>query len=585
MLTLGSGGPAFLSPLGAGFVFKSLLSVLCPPESPPPLVLAALRALNAAADSVLLEVPEATTPTGGFLQVLYEDAHLTKLARILGQDSPALIHQQQISLAAVLIAKTCREEAQRKKLARTGVLEALAARLASFVVASYSSARTTVAAPIPDIVPASTRSRLSPILQAVGTIISNSQTRTAQFTCAPTFAALFSREADVDHCMRRTSDNRPTNRRGPFTSLGGFVRPPSALGPKESLSQASNFPPLGTPGSWEPQQRPSRGFSSALEITPTEVFNGQDEGDMSTLIEWLIHVVRAERGSARLMAAWVLILLCQSQGTTNKRRESGLMQLLVPLLVRMLDSGYKPVLEISAGYDYSPSQLPGWLIMEQAPTVLAMLVRDDLELQRAAVDAGAIKRLSQLLKQSYDPLPANSSSSMWTPLPPGLDGPATRENISTLKLGMPGLSSQAFHVLQMRESILIALAAMATAKDEYRRAIIDNGVVPYVIESLKPHHSGSSPVTPDDNDSASLPGNPTSVLIAACNTARALSRSVSTLRTSLIDAGLAAPLYVLLKYEDIEVQTAATAVVCNLVLEFSSMREVCRSSCLFSGRC
>lgn len=41
-----------------------------------------------------------------------------------------------------------------------------------------------------------------------------------------------------------------------------------------------------------------------------------------------------------------------------------------------------------------------------------------------------------------------------------------------------------------------------------------------------------------------------------------------------MDAGLAAPLFGLLKHQDIEIQIQATAVVCNLVLDFSPMREV-----------
>ena len=41
-----------------------------------------------------------------------------------------------------------------------------------------------------------------------------------------------------------------------------------------------------------------------------------------------------------------------------------------------------------------------------------------------------------------------------------------------------------------------------------------------------------------------------------------------------MDAGLAAPLFLLLKHQDVDLQIAATAVVCNLVLDFSPMRDV-----------
>ncbi len=118
----------------------------------------------------------------------------------------------------------------------------------------------------------------------------------------------------------------------------------------------------------------------------------------------------------------------------------------------------------------------------------------------------------------------------------------------------------------------MALAAIAPFKDDYRKAIIQNGVVPFVIESLKPYEVSPSAITGESSKTPS--GNPVAVLLAACAAARALSRSVIILRTSLIDAGVAMPLFALLKHHDMEVQIAATAVVCNLVLEFSPMRDV-----------
>jgi hypothetical protein len=243
----------------------------------------------------------------------------------------------------------------------------------------------------------------------------------------------------------------------------------------------------------------------------------------------------------------------------------------------MLDHDPKMTHEIPPSYDNSALYPPDRVLMRYAPRVLAMLVADSAELQQAASDAGVIKKLSQLIKRSYDPLSADPSS-MWTPDSSTPHTSTSSETPSASKIGLKGLSPQALHVLQMRESVLNALAAMAAHKDEYRKSIIDSGVVPFMIESLKPYPSTSPdmPTTTSQTseDKPDLAGNPASVLRAACAAAKALSRSVVTLRTSLIDAGLAAPLYVLLSHSVIEVQIDATGVICNLVLEFSPMREV-----------
>lgn len=77
----------------------------------------------------------------------------------------------------------------------------------------------------------------------------------------------------------------------------------------------------------------------------------------------------------------------------------------------------------------------------------------------------------------------------------------------------------------------------------------------------------------DDESKGEYGTNPVEVLIAACGAVRALSRSVSVLRTTLIDNGVAEPVFQLLQHPEIEVQIAATATVCNLLTDVSPMRE------------
>lgn len=562
----------------AGSVLPPLLAILNPAESHPQLVLGALRALNTVADSLLLEQPYTDTVEDGFLQLLFTDHYLASIVAILNQSSPALIVQQQISLAAALLTKTCKEELQRTLLAQAGVLEALAAKIATFVIATGSSVnalsrKDKVSGFL--ITPATTKSRLSPILQAIGVIISKSKLRAKQFICAPAFAEVFP-GSEVHRDIAPSSHAIPySGAHGLHYSIYGCQPPQPDSLHKDVPIQTSNLPPLG--GMGRGNNRNSRGYSAALDSMSFETiynFSCGTEPIESPFIAWLVQVVRAESGVTRLMASWVLTILCR-MGFANPRREVGLALLLVPLLVHMLDREFKISNETPPSYDDSLLQNPDSLIMELAPAVLSMLVEDQLPLQQAAVDAGAIKKLSYLLKQTYDPLPSNSTPSLWTPHTPEQDEISSHDIASSLKLGIPGIAPSAYHVLRMRESVLMALAAMATAKDEYRKAIIDDGVVPFVIYSLTPYtkdvHHATKPTS-------HAPSSPTSVLLAACSAARALSRSVNTLRTSLIDAGLAAPLLVLLSHLDVEVQIAATAVVCNLLLEFSPMREVCSNS-------
>ncbi len=277
------------------------------------------------------------------------------------------------------------------------------------------------------------------------------------------------------------------------------------------------------------------------------------------------------------MAAW-LIGLFYASGIIDKRRDVSCAMLLVPLLVRMLDKEVKSTSQDDLIYNISSlrNAMPNPQI--QAPAILAMLTLDSLELQRAAVDAGAIKKLAKLLKESYEPVPTRIES-QWTTDPKlenSLD--SSHENVGNQDCTT---TATTYQMLKLRESALKALASIASISDDYRKTIIENGVVPFVIESLKPKLE--LPITEESTQTKPGAGHarspshltsPVGVLVAACATAKSLTRSVSTLRTSLMDAGLAGPLFVLLEHPDVRVQIAATEVVSNLVLEFSPMREV-----------
>ncbi|KAK9838788.1 hypothetical protein WJX74_003399 [Apatococcus lobatus] len=65
-----------------------------------------------------------------------------------------------------------------------------------------------------------------------------------------------------------------------------------------------------------------------------------------------------------------------------------------------------------------------------------------------------------------------------------------------------------------------------------------------------------------------------SVRVAACSCLRGLSRSVKNLRCSLVDVDIAQPLMKLLSDPNLEVQQMATAVLCNMVLDFAVVKDV-----------
>lgn len=418
--------------------------------------------------------------------------------------------------------------------------------------------------------PAPTGARLAPLLRAISVVIGNSKSRADHFLSSPAILTVF---------PKPLSEFSPTDiKKAPWgsTYLTGYAVPrqntsnpidatlPSVpvVQPKNS---SSNFPPLG---SQPPPPKQGQQFFSA----PPAVFEtNTSEEDESIVISWLLHNVLSESGMTRLMAARLVTCLFRL-GLTNKRRLSMFGYLLIPLLVSMFDKDYEPL-------DDSDRQSNGLIsiklrIREEAPAVLASLVMDAQDLQKHAVDGGAIKKLSQLLKESYNPISENGKP-IWSA--EGRDdvspSESNEETQPELRIGPSGLPPMMSHMMRFREGILKALAALAPFKDDYRKAICDNGVVPYIIDSLKP-------CSPESTDSSSSPsetsvkGNPTPTLLAACGAVRTLTRSVSILRTSLIDAGVATPLFSLVNHRDIEVQIAATSVICNLALDFSPMKNV-----------
>lgn len=571
--SIAQGGAAFLSPILSSGILSILLSILSSPDCPQSFVLPILRTLNNIADRLPLQSQQQWPKDTRLADLLFSDEHISCLSRILGQDYGTYQAQASIELAAALIGKLCTEETHKAILADCGVLDALAVKVASFIVAQGfvlpgAEAHVQESGALGSLPPpAPPSAKLAPILRATTVIIEHSKWRAEHFLSSPGIVTVFPKQvpgfapSDI-----KTGPWGSTYLSGSAVPRHAGASPLEHLLPSVPLSQgkasasATNFPPLGQPHG--PQRRHSHSFPTPFSIL--EAPNSDD--DENAIVPWLLYTIRAECGMVRLMAARLVTVLYRL-GLTKKLRVSMLCYLLIPILIRMLDKDY----EITGddGVQYGGLILSTDRLKEEAPAVLATLVIDDQELQKHAVDGGAIKRLSQLLKETYNPIQENAKP-MWH-----VDGGEKVETTCTQSaecmLGPPGYSPIHCHVMRYRENILKALAALVPFKDEYRKTICDNGVVPYIIDSLKPCPNDPRDTSNPKNTAAD--GNPTPTLLAACGAARMLTRSVSVLRTSLIDAGVATPLFTLIRHQDIEVQIAATSVICNLALDFSPMKE------------
>jgi hypothetical protein len=492
-------------------------------------------------------------------------------------------------------------------LANAGVLDALATRLASIVVAQglvipgaeLVAQKEGLLDCFPSAAPRN--ADLAGILEAIAVIIADSKFRAYQLVYSNAIMAVFPTSTPDFQPNRSTkaawSAFNATDLSGRQSRLNAldYLIPHIPLSrTKSSSALSSAFPPLGTPGSFEHLAQvgrsriPSWSRSPSLErgMLPQDNASSELNEPESPLISYLIWLTRSTRHLERLMAASVLTVLYRA-GLTDKTRETALGLLIVPVLVQLLRDGKAEVRsDEDTSLTFAERLSLEWKIKERAPAVLAMLIVDSECLQKSAFDSGVISKLSEMIKAAYEPVLEGSDSRTWSPSA-GTNTPINSSgNSHNPRLGQVGQSPLLVHKIKVRESTLRAIAALVPFKDEYRKALIDQGVVPYIVESLKSYPGKPSskasekteklPQIMEENKVRS-PGfgtNPVSVLIAACGAVRHLSRSVSILRTTLIDNGVVMPVFALLQHSEIDVQISATATTCNLVMDFSPMREV-----------
>jgi len=382
-------------------------------------------------------------------------------------------------------------------------------------------------------------------LEAIGTIIQKSDYRTARFMFSPDLHRLFSSE-DV---------------------LWEMLLPKLQALQSRSDPYAKTFPPLGSIAS----QNGSINFSQLSSMDYLPARNVAANEVETPLVTWLMYIARRSQKKERLAACWILGLLRSysdhypDDDTPKGVRERYFSYFVVPLVVKMIED-VSPTSEASKQAQLNVREKEeNRYILERAPAVLAILVKGDEKLQASAVQAKVLPVLCQILKKSFDPL-ITSSKPLWSPRPASaIQEDPMIESISST-LGRAGLSPDILHAFRYRESTLRALAAITDRDDPIRKKVMDLGALTQIRDSLIPYseESGES-----SSPTAEKDGNPLWVVIAACKVARSLSRSVSILRTSMIDHGIAKPVYALASHSDVRVQIAATDVLINFMLEFS----------------
>ncbi|KAK9417481.1 putative Armadillo-type protein [Seiridium unicorne] len=561
-----SAGATFLPPIHASGALPSVLN--CLQDEQPRIVLAALRVLRDVAEACASAPTFSSLDPNALADILFSNTYLDSFSTIIAQADTTREAVPQVTIVARLISTLCREEKHQYALVNHGILDGLATKLASFAVAEGQVVpRAEVIARSENLfqyIPVGAKPgglHLADILSAIGAIITDSAFRSCRLLYSPSILAVFpSTDSDWGISLRpesRLAGLRPTKQKEyePMDLLLPYM--PNQIRQQQQQQQPPSSARAAT-------SRFHSNIAGDMEFDAKE----QDEEEAeSPLIPWLISLVRSRDGGEALAAASVLTSLYKC-GFAYKSREATLGLLVVPKLLQLLTAASE-----SSNQDYPLSSC--WEVIEQTPAILARLITDSELLQKAASDSSAVKTLAKLLKSTYDSqLPITAQ--LWSP---SEDMQFPHGNAADSRLGEAGLHPLLAHRIRVRESTLKAIGAIAAFKEEYRKAVVDQDTVPYIVESLNPSPGRpKQPRTSTENSineegSGQFGNNPTSVIIAACYAIRMLSRSVSTLRTTLVDNGVAMPINSLLLHPNIDVQIASSAAICNLVTDFSPMRE------------
>ncbi|QIX02497.1 hypothetical protein AMS68_008014 [Peltaster fructicola] len=520
--SLAAGGHQFVSPLLATDAHLALLSSIARQTASS--ITARLQFLRNLVASWKNGTPQGTPQALGI--VCLESC--TLFDGLLKQAHSAQ-SDKQVQLVCEIIALEAEHNDVKVVLANSNILDTLAALLVSY---SLTSIHSRYQGDISELPPPPHASNLPKIITAIRTVVHGSAYRAYRFAYS---------QWVKDLCVSFSSGEEDIRLL--------FSRDPAAL-----------LPQISTPA------QKTVSFSTTINTYGSSHSHEQHLGDaehVNAIIGWLLVFARKLRGSSRLAALHLLAVIAGSVEeaadatltTLNvqktRERERQLAFLAVPLAARLVQDS----LDLKPDSEQQPEDR---IVKEQACEVLHDLIKNSKDLQLAAADGGAIKSVCSTLRKSFQSISA--AKRVWTPHKT-IPGHNSKEG--ACMLGEPGLSAEVIHTMRRRAGALHALASLADKEDSHRKLIVDANVISYLIEGLKPLNQSGGQVE----------GNTTDVMVAACRAAQNMSRSVAILRTTLIDAGIAKPILVLLEHPLLEMKIAATDACTNLVLNFSPMRD------------
>ena len=548
-------------PLISGGILPPLLAALSPESTPPKLIVESLRAINTIAEAIKTDVGiKESHAIVSLADMLYAKPTIDYLKDILSQRSTATDVAQQSDLTLKILEMTLFLPHHQTAVVKACILDVLGSRLATYFAHAHSGLDSSLPPQLPGW-------SLAGLLNAVAAIVQNSLYNSVSLLYNQDFytttAAEKTDRLEQDLYVLGDASSAATAASG---TLDVLLPKLQAVQTRSEHSFSKVFPPLASLAHATDLSRLANldAHGSSPRTIGTDDFG-------SPIIAWLVVLARGTQPLERLAAIWLLAHLIHatdncpfhSWSDTSRNRDRSLAILIAPLVMKMIDEAHPKLAGRSAsGIEPGAARQ----IRELAPQALALLLEDRSGLQKVAVDAKAPKLLCQVLKKSFDQ-PAASKAPLWSPHSAATTYADPFIDAASSTLGPPTLSADLVHIFRCRSATLMALAAVGQKDDAHRKLMIENGVVQCIVESLTPWHE--SPAAAD-----SLDGNPPFVIVSACKAATALSRSVSILRTSLIDGGIAKPIFAILKHSDAQVRLAATNVITNLVLHFSPMREV-----------